>query len=40
MASWDLATEELVLGWICLVQGLDMSGKGYYNVAQDLDKSV
>jgi hypothetical protein len=38
-SSWDLATEELGLGWTCLVQKRDMSGKGYWNPASDPDKS-
>jgi hypothetical protein len=38
-ASWDLATEELELGQICPVQEPDMSGKDYWNLTWDPDKS-
>jgi hypothetical protein len=34
-ARWDLAAEELGLGWICSVQESNMFDKGYWN----LDKS-
>jgi hypothetical protein len=37
--GWDLATEELGLGRICPVQKPDMSGKDYWNLARDSDKS-
>jgi hypothetical protein len=36
--GYDLAIEELRLGWTCPVQELDMFGKGYWNPAPNLDK--
>jgi hypothetical protein len=38
-SGWDIAAEELGLGWICPIQEPDMSSCSYWNPASDPDKS-
>jgi hypothetical protein len=37
--GWDLATDELGLGWTCPVQEMDMSDKSYWNPVCHPNKS-